>query len=87
MYKFVGCPTLEHATYSCPCEKHVFYRWVPAICRNCPCALLMDIANARRTGNCILLKMKGKSVGISGNHGMNTSLPFAQPVRIVASIR
>jgi len=22
MYMFVGFPTLEHATYSCPCEKH-----------------------------------------------------------------
>jgi len=49
--------------------------------------VLMDIANARRTGNSILLKSNGKSVGISGIRGMNTSLPFAHPVRIVASIR
>jgi hypothetical protein len=87
MYGFVGCPTLEHTTYSCPCKKHGFCRWVPAIFRNCPCASLMDIANARRNGNCILLKSKDKSVGIGGIRGMNTSFPFAQPVRIVAFIR
>jgi len=87
MYRFVGRLTLEHATYSWPCEKHGFCRWIPAIFRDCPCALLMDIANARRTENCILLKLTGKSVGISGIRGMNTSFPFAQPVRIVASIR
>jgi len=86
MYRFVGCPTLEHATYSCPCEKHGFCRWIPAVFRDCPCALLLEIVNARRTGNFILLKSKRKSVGISGIRGMNTSLPFAQPVRIVASI-
>ena len=71
MERFVGCPTLEHATYSCLCEKHGFFRWIPAIFRDCPCALLMDIANARRTRNCIHLKSKGKSVGISGIRGMN----------------
>ena len=87
MYRFVGRLTLEHATYSWPCEKHGFCRWIPAIFRDCPCALLMDIANARRTENCILLKLTGKSVGISGIRGMNTSFPFAQPVRTVASIR
>jgi len=47
----------------------------------------MDIANARQTGNCILLKSNSKSVGMSGIRGMNTSVPFAHPVRIVASIR
>jgi len=87
MYRFVGCPTLEHETYICPCEKHAFGRLIPAIFRYILCALLMDVANARRTGNCILLKSKGKSVGISGIRGMNTSFPFAQPVRTVASIR
>jgi hypothetical protein len=46
----------------------------------------MDIANARQIGNCILLKLRGKPVGISDIHGMK-SFPFAQTVRIVASIR
>jgi len=86
MWRFVGCPTLEHITYICPCGKHGFCWWIPAVFRDCPCALLMDIANTRRTGNCILLKSNGKSVGISGIRGMKTSLPFAHPVWIVASI-
>jgi len=87
MWRFVGCPSLEHAKYSRPCEKHGFCRWIPVIFRDCPCALLMDIANERRAGNCILLKSNGKSVGISDIRGMNTSLSFAHPVRIVGSIR
>jgi len=49
--------------------------------------LLIVIANARRTGDWSFLKSNGKSVGISGIRGMNTSFPLAQPVRIVASIR
>jgi hypothetical protein len=60
MYGLVGCQTLEHTTYSCPCEKHGFCRWGPAIFRYCTCASLMDIANARRNGNCILLKSNGR---------------------------
>jgi hypothetical protein len=27
---FVVCPTLEHVTYICPCEKLGFCRWIPA---------------------------------------------------------
>jgi len=61
--------------------------WIPAILRDCPCVLLMDVAKARRTGNCNLLTTKEKSVRIGGIRGMNTSLTFAQPVRILASTR
>ena len=86
MYRFVGCPTLEYATYSCPCKKLGFCMWIPAIFRDCPCALSMDIGKAKRTGNYIISKPKDKSVRICGLRGMNTSLPLVQPVRIVASI-
>jgi hypothetical protein len=85
VWTFVGVSTLEHATYSCPCEKHGFCMWISEIFMDCFWTLLIDIANARWTGNCSLLKSNGKPVGISGVHGMNTSFPLTQPVRIVAS--
>jgi len=59
--------------------------WIGEVFMDCFWTLLIDIANARRTGNCSLLKSNGKSVGISGVNGMNTSFPLAQLVRIVAS--
>ena len=54
MCRFIGCPTLEHATYNFPCKKRGFCMWIPAIFRDCPCAILMDAAKERRTGNCII---------------------------------
>ena len=74
MYRFVGCATLEYATYCCPCKKLGFWMWIPAIFMYCPCALSMDIAKAKRTGNYIVSKSKDKSVRIGGLRGLITSL-------------
>ena len=46
----------------------------------------MEIEKARRTGKCRRLNSKGISVETIGIRGMNTSLPFAQPDKIGASI-
>ena len=40
-----GLPTLEHATYNCPCEKQSVFRSIPHYYNDCPWALLMVIAN------------------------------------------
>ena len=53
---------------------------------NIPCDLFMDIAKQGRTGNWSRLKLKGRSLGIMGILGMNTSSPADSPVSIVASI-
>jgi hypothetical protein len=57
--KSEGFPLREQVTYSCPCEKHGFSKFSPHTCTDCPCALLMVIAKASRTGNCI--GMRGNS--------------------------
>jgi hypothetical protein len=61
-------------------------RLMPATFSDCPYALLIDIADVRRAGNCSRLNSNGISVGIIGIPGRNTSSPFVQPVRMVASI-
>ena len=51
--------------------------------KDCPCALLIVIANANRIGNCNLLNRNDISVGIIGIRGMTTSSPLKGPVKIV----
>ena len=84
--KFFPVPTLEHATYSWPCEKQGVSRLIPATLSDWPWALLIDIAKAKRTGNWRRLNSNGISLGIMGIRGINTSSPFEQPVKIVDSI-
>jgi hypothetical protein len=76
-------PRREQATYSCPCEKHGFSKPSP---HNCPCAFLMAIAEASRTGNCKRLNLNDISVGIIGIRGNSTSSPLNFPFKIVASM-
>jgi hypothetical protein len=47
---------------------------------------LIEIANASLTGNCNLLKVEGRFVGMTCIHGIKTVLPSPFPVKIVASI-
>ena len=86
MYKFLGLPTREQATKSCPCEKQGSSRLIPATANDWPCALLIVMAKAKRIGNCNRLKVNGISSVIIGIRGMKTSSPLAHPVRIVASM-
>ena len=46
----------------------------------------MDVAKARRTGNCRRLNSKGITVQAVGIRGMNTSSRFEQSVKIIVSI-
>ena len=50
-----------------------------------PCDLLIDIAKQTLMGNCSCLNWNGKSVGIRGILGINTSSPSYCPIIIVAS--
>ncbi|GBN09937.1 hypothetical protein AVEN_28421-1 [Araneus ventricosus] len=77
---------LDIPTYSCPCEKHSSAKSKPVTRSDCPCALLIVIANASRRGNCNRWKENGKSVGIRGILGIRTCSPSNGPVKIVASI-
>ncbi|GBM96806.1 hypothetical protein AVEN_161122-1 [Araneus ventricosus] len=52
-------------TYSCPCEKHSSVKYKPVTRSDCPCALLIVIANLSRRGNCNRWKEKDKPVGMS----------------------
>ena len=79
-------PTLEQATYDCPCEKQSVCKYKPHNSKDCPCALLIMIADANRIGNCNLLNWNDISVGIIGIRGMRTSSPLKGPVKIFASI-
>ena len=70
--------TRERATYNCPWEKTDCGRYNPTLPLNVwPCALLIDMAKARRTGNCRLLNIKGKvvSYGIRLKRGISTCCP------------
>ena len=52
--------------------------WVkPTVFTDCPWALFMDIANARRTGNCRRLRLKSScaSDGVSEMRGIRAILP------------
>ena len=49
--------------------KQQFIKLSPHTCNDCPCALLIVIANASRTGNCKRLNSNGVSVGIMGMRG------------------
>ena len=81
-----GLPTLEQATHNCPCEKQSLCKYKPHNSRDCPCALLIVIANANRIGNCNLLNWNDISVGIIGIRGMRISSPLKGPVKIFASM-
>ncbi|GFU32387.1 hypothetical protein TNCV_2009261 [Trichonephila clavipes] len=63
-----------------------FSKFNPHTCNDCPCALLIVIAKASRTGNCKRLNSNDISVGIIGIRGSRTSSPLNFPVKIVASI-
>jgi hypothetical protein len=84
--KSEGFPKREQATYSCPCEKHGFSKFSPHTCSDFPCALLMVIAKASRTGNCKRLNWKGISVGFIGMRGNSTFFSLNFPFKIVASM-
>ena len=75
-----GLPTFQHATCNCPCEKHGNSRFIPHTSKDYPWDLLIDIANARRTGNWIHLNSKAKSVGIGSILGISTSSPLNFPM-------
>ena len=45
---------------------------IPICLKVCPSTLLIVTTNDVLTGNCILLKLKGKSVGIMGIRGIST---------------
>ena len=64
--RFSVLPTLEQATYDCPCEKQSVCKYKPQNSKNCPCALLIVIADANQIGNCNLIKWNDISVGIKG---------------------
>ena len=66
--------------------KQQFIKLSPHTCNDCPCALLIVIANASCTGNCKRLNSNGVSVGIMGMRGSSTFSPWCFPVKIVASI-
>jgi hypothetical protein len=75
--KSEGFPTREQATYSCPCEKHGFSKFSPHTCSDCPCAFLMVIAKASRTGS--YKRLKGIFFEIIGIRGNSTSSPLNFP--------
>lgn len=64
--RFDGFPTREHATYSCPWEKHGFSKSKPQMDIFWPWDLFIDMAKAKRIGNCSLLKGMVESDGIIG---------------------
>lgn len=78
--------TLERATYSWPCEKQSTLKSKPATLKVWPWDLLMVIAKDVFTGNCKRLNWNGRSDGIRGIRGINTSSPVPHPVSIVHSI-
>jgi len=45
--------TLETATYSWPCEKTGWGRYIPTFCSDCPWLLFIVIANDTEIGNCL----------------------------------
>ena len=52
----------ERATYSWPCVKTESRRSIATCRRDCPCALLMVMAKANRTGNCSRDRVKKSSL-------------------------
>ncbi|GBM32532.1 hypothetical protein AVEN_127436-1 [Araneus ventricosus] len=77
---------LDISAYSCPCEKHSSVKSKAVTRSDCPCVLLIVIANASRRRNCNRWKENGKSVGISGILGIRTCSPSNSPVKMVASM-
>ena len=71
--KFDGFPTLEHAKYNWPWEKHGFSKSKPQIVK----------ANAKRFGNCKRLNGIGESKGFIGIRGRSTTSPWNFPLKIV----
>ena len=74
-----GLPTLEQATYYCPCEKQSVCKYKPHNSKDCPCALLIVIADANRIGNCNLLNWNDIFLGIIGIHGIEDIFTFEKP--------
>ena len=60
--------THEHATYSCPCEKHGTLRSIPTTLAPWPCDLLIVIAKANASAYCLLLRVKWKSPCSEGSN-------------------
>ena len=56
---WLGALTLEQATYNCPCPNTWPLSHTPTFFIDCPCDLLMVVANATLTGNCLLCQSKG----------------------------
>jgi hypothetical protein len=79
----------DMVTYNWPCVNTGLGRKMPTIFNVYPCALLMVMANAGRTGNWQWRRVKGirfVSEGVMLSHGMNTRWPFAGPVATSASM-
>jgi len=81
-----GSPQRDAATYSCPWVNTGSSSRTPTRCRVWPCALLMVMANAGRTGNWRRRSVNGRpaSVGDRGMRGMNRTLPQYSPHAISA---
>ena len=62
--RWLGEPTLEHATYSCPWVNTWPLNQTPANFRVCPCDLLIVMAKAGLTGNCQRCHSKEYSPGL-----------------------
>jgi hypothetical protein len=68
----------ERATYSCPCAKTGLGRWRPTVVSDCPCDLLIVIANVLRKGNCRRCRVNGspEEAGESNDiRGMKARFP------------
>jgi hypothetical protein len=85
MYRFVGCPTLEHATYDCP-SVHGFYRWIPANFQGLSLCPVDGHCKCEANRELYPFEVEGQ-VCWDKWYPCNEYIPFARPVRIVASIR
>ena len=65
---WLGELTLEHATYSWPCPNTCPLSHTPTFFKVWPCDLLMVMANAGLTGNCLRCHSKGYSPGLGYEH-------------------
>ena len=83
--KFDGFPTLEHAKYNWPWEKHGFSKSKPQIVIVWAYDLLIVIANAKWIGNCKRLNNIGESEGFIGIRGRSTTSPWNFLLKTVAS--
>ncbi len=82
-------PNARHGHIQLAMCKYRLGQKMPTIFNVCPCALLMVMANARRTGNWRRRRVKGirsVSEGVMLSRGMNTRCPFVGPVATSASM-